>query len=156
MDHPVGDIVVPEREQTSVYVVTEDATLNKLVEGFSFGVHRVLVKSSEDPEKYCIVTQSDFLKFFYDNRDHLDQDILTSLVKYDVDQDMPEIYRMYTISTAQTGFDAVKLMSKLGLNAVAVTHQKTNEVVTTLSASDMKNIDFDHCWYYPTSNSSSR
>ena len=142
-DKPISDIVGSVSEEgKTLWVYDWDETLDKLLEAFSKGVHRVLIRGLPDEgpahesAEYRFLSQTDVIRFLYEQRENFSDFLSLSLSSLGLISKTP-IIACSTDSSALTAFRKITLHDISALPIV----DPHGKLVSTLSASDVRGLD---------------
>jgi len=133
MDSKVSSIQGTSTESSKFFVFRMNDKLEKLLEPFSHGIHRVLVEQQPPNQGYVIFSQSDVIKYFLEVEDQLG-----SLLDITVDKlkplKLPTLIR--DTSDALEGFKAIRQNKIYAVGVV----DENGKLVANLSASDLRGL----------------
>jgi len=124
------------------YPLSEVLTLESLMDPFSSGMHRILVEvKSPDgiTRRIRNISQTDVLRYLNEFQNLLPADILAA----NLHKLKAATMNVVTCKTTDKVTDAFKKIDRLYMSALAVIDPLTNELVSTLSASDLRFLNAD-------------
>jgi len=136
---PVKNVLGISEESKTLWVYDSTASLSQLMEAFTSGLHRALVRTkanSLSPQDYLIVSQTDVIRFLLSTNSAAAAKLLeqplsaTSAVT-------PRVISIGTDSSALTGFRKLTMYDVQGVAVV----NKSGDVVASLSASDLRGLN---------------
>jgi len=133
MDHKVSSIQGTSRESSKFFVFRMNDRLEKLLEPFSNGIHRVLVEQKPPSQGYVIFSQSDVINYFLEVEDQLG-----SLLDITVDNIKP-LKLPTLIRNSSSALEGYKTIRQNNVYAVGVVDEN-GKLVANLSASDLRGL----------------
>ncbi|KAF8609410.1 hypothetical protein BDV93DRAFT_602081 [Ceratobasidium sp. AG-I] len=125
-------------EKNPLVMLRNDASLTTLLEIFSRGTHRVLVEGP-DQQLQGIITDSALVKYFASNHDTIttspviSQALASSLIDLGVITPPPIV----SASPDSTVLDAMTLMSREGVNSIAVFDPDVGVLISAVTVTDI-------------------
>jgi len=124
----------------TVYTFPVDTDIQKIFEIFAQGIHRVfLTYKTEDRENILQnLSQSDVIRFLFTESDVVDHKFLEK----NLDELKCIVRPAVTMDINKTVSEAIETMVRKKVTAIALfDEEKSNEIVSTFSASDLRNLD---------------
>jgi len=143
LDQPVSNIIGASEESKSLWIYNPFDRLDAVLEAFTKGVHRVLVRHKErcGLDYYVLVSQSDMAKFvhFYIESPELSDIAAKTLQELDLADPKEPVAR---IKMSEPVLKALRELNLKQYNGSCVVNEK-DEVVSSLSASDLRGMSQD-------------
>jgi predicted transcriptional regulator len=144
---PVGDLFSTDigqlsPESSSLWTLEPHDTMLTVIDYFSKGIHRALIHQRSDRTgkmKIRMVTQTDALRLFFQNIDHLGPLFTTRIEELKLCNPTGPQRKIFSISPNNTALDGFMIMSRESIQSIPVVNEE-GVVVTTLSTSDTKGL----------------
>eukprot|EP00339_Tiarina_fusa_P025896 CAMPEP_0117023782 /NCGR_PEP_ID=MMETSP0472-20121206/17722_1 /TAXON_ID=693140 ORGANISM="Tiarina fusus, Strain LIS" /NCGR_SAMPLE_ID=MMETSP0472 /ASSEMBLY_ACC=CAM_ASM_000603 /LENGTH=1260 /DNA_ID=CAMNT_0004730015 /DNA_START=189 /DNA_END=3971 /DNA_ORIENTATION=- len=135
LDNPIGSVTgVFHKETNTIWSFEEDMPMVQLLEPMSKGVHRAVVVMADDTFKH--ISQVDVVKFGLKHSNFFSD---TAKTLDELGLGNPSVSHVCTIPADQPALIGFRRMEMVNHTALPVVDPKSGAVISTLSASDVRN-----------------
>jgi len=144
-DQPVGELIALNPENAKRFEVNASDSVSTLIEPFTKGVHRVVVKrdGGDNPATNELVTQSDLVRWIFHARYAFGETTYTQRVEV-ADQLVGFFnHKPIVIRDTETAIEGFRKAAIANIHGVGIV-DANGVLVGTLSASDLRSLDAEH------------